>query len=59
MNRASPVEMRKSLVMVDELRKTGILFVPIPVLNTEDKDNLIHALDRRLEIIAAEVEESK
>lgn len=35
--RASPVEMRKALRLVDEMTKAGILFVPIPVLNKSEQ----------------------
>jgi len=39
--RCSPVEMRKNLEVVDELRKAGIDFVPIPVRDQDHKNELI------------------
>ena len=41
MNMCSPVEMRKNLDAVEELRKAGIDFVPIPVKDAVHKTDLI------------------
>lgn len=35
--KASPVEMRKALEIVDQYRKAGIMFVPIPVLSKDEE----------------------
>ena len=40
MNRASPVEMRKALVFAKTLSDQGILFVPVPVLDSDDHERL-------------------
>lgn len=40
MNRASPVDMRKALEIVQALKDAGILFVPIPVLNEAQQVHL-------------------
>ena len=47
--RTPPVEMRKNLDLVLELKLAGIDFVPIPIFNEEDKRNMISQLYRRLE----------
>jgi len=36
MKRATPVEMRQSLEIVEELKKAGIRFVAIPVINNAE-----------------------
>jgi len=41
--RASPVEMRKTLEIVDEFKKAGIKFIPIPILS-EDDSKLLGAI---------------
>ena len=51
MNRANPASMRKVLEMVNELKKAGILFMPIPVLNQDDACELLAKLEFRLEVL--------
>lgn len=51
MQKALPVELRKALEVVESLKKAGILFVPMPVLNTEDHGRLISDLRDRLELM--------
>ena len=48
MQRATPVQIRQSLEVVETLKKAGIRFVPIPVLNEEDFQTLISDLQYRL-----------
>lgn len=56
MNKASPVDLRKSLEMAKMLAQIGIRFVPIPVETEEEFQHLSGELSRRLEIFAAEAE---
>jgi len=35
--RASPVELRKALELAQQLAQAGILFVPVPVLDSQDQ----------------------
>lgn len=44
MDRASPVELRKALQCADTLAKSGIDFVPIPVISPEQKAELLDQL---------------
>ena len=56
MLKCSPVEMRKALIIVDELRKAGIEFVAVPVINSAHKAELIMQSDKVLEKLAEEFE---
>jgi len=38
--KTTSVEIRKTLELVELLKSNGILFVPMPVLNTEDQEKL-------------------
>jgi hypothetical protein len=51
MNKTSPVEMRKYLELVDAFKQAGIGFIPIPILNTDDKGELLADMSRRLSVI--------
>lgn len=51
MNRANPIDMRKSLKVADEFKKAGILFVPMPVLSKKDGDELCRESFRRMGIL--------
>lgn len=51
--RCSPVQMRKILVMVETMRRAGMEFVPVPVLNDQDRDKLMSIMAERLGAIAA------
>ncbi|PMN68397.1 DUF1382 family protein [Enterovibrio norvegicus] len=44
----SPVEMRKSLVLVEELVRSGIEFVPVPVLDADHRVKLLEEFDASL-----------
>ncbi|EOG7953871.1 DUF1382 family protein [Klebsiella aerogenes] len=59
MNRASPVDLRKSLEIANNLARIGIRFVPIPVATEEEFQVLSSVLSRKLEQIATEAEESE
>ena len=52
MNKASPVEMRKALEVVDCLKKQGIYFVPIPILSEGDRQLQLRRLGMRLNKLA-------
>ena len=54
MNRAIPADLRKSLAIAQAFAKGGIDFVPMPVINEEDKAAQVAELQRRLEQIEKE-----
>ena len=54
MKRASPVDLRKAKYLVEEFVRAGIDFVPIPVIDQDDKNELAMDLQRRLEKIEKE-----
>lgn len=55
MNKASVPELRKCLMLAKELISSGILFIPMPIVN--DEDELIIELQKRLNIIEKECDE--
>ena len=57
MDKATPEEMRKSLVTVDMFKKAGIKFIALPVIDDDDNIYLINELKRRLELIVEMCEE--
>lgn len=61
MNKASPVQLRKSLEVANALAKVGIRFVCMPVVDESDHANLAEQAAERLERLAiiAEAQESK
>lgn len=59
MNRASPVDLRKSLEIATNLAHIGIRFVPIPVETEEEFQTLAAELSRRLENMAVEAEKNE
>lgn len=46
--RASPVEIRKALDVARELAQAGILFVPVPVLDQQDKAQMEALLQNQM-----------
>ena len=56
MKRESPAEARKSKTIVDAFVKGGIAFIPMPVLNEDDRNYLVSEVDRRLEILEKEAD---
>ena len=56
MNRASSVDIRNALAVVNTLVNAGIDFVPIPVLSDEDKAILVRDVQMRLAQIENESE---
>lgn len=59
MNRASPVDLRKSLEIANRLALIGVRFVPIPVVSDEEFQALLSDLSMRLDQIAVEAEKSE
>lgn len=59
MNRASPVDLRKSIEISNHLAHIGIRFVPIPVATEEEFQTLATELSRRLEQMAVEAEKKE
>ncbi|MBX4738293.1 MULTISPECIES: DUF1382 family protein [Klebsiella] len=59
MNRASPVDLRKSLEIANRLALIGVRFVPIPVATEEEFQALAAELSRKLDQIAVEAEKSE
>ncbi|MEH4965251.1 DUF1382 family protein [Escherichia coli] len=59
MNRASPVDLRKSLEIATNLAHIGIRFVPIPVANAEEFQVLAAELSRKLEQMAVQAEKNE
>ena len=49
MKRANAVDLRKAKYLVEEFVRAGIDFVPIPVIDQDDKNELAMDLQRRLE----------
>ena len=54
MKRADPADLRKAKYLVEEFVRAGIDFVPIPVIDQDDKNELAMDLQRRLEQIEQE-----
>ena len=52
MNKATPVEMRKCLEIVDVFKKTGIRFVAMPVIDEDDHKKLVDQMQDRLSVFA-------
>ncbi|HHA1266389.1 TPA: DUF1382 family protein [Enterobacter bugandensis] len=59
MNRASPVDSRKSIEIANNLAHIGIRFVPIPVATEEEFQTLSAELTRRLKQMAVEAENNE
>lgn len=59
MNRASPVDLRKSIEIANYLARIGIRFVPIPVATDEEFQALAAELSRKLEQMAVEAEKDE
>lgn len=59
MNRASPVDLRKSLEIANRLALIGVRFVPIPVVSDEEFQALLSDLSMRLDQIAVEAEKNE
>lgn len=59
MKRANAVDLRKAKYLVEEFVRAGIDFVPIPVIDQDDKNELAMDLQRRLEQIEKETSNGK
>ena len=51
MNKATPVQMRTQLEIVNAFKKSGVLFIPIPALNHKDAENLTDMMVKRVELL--------
>ena len=54
MERATPAQSRRSLEIATELAKAGIAFVPVPVLDQDDRGKMLQLLSERLEQLEKE-----
>jgi hypothetical protein len=52
MNRASPTDLRKAIEVAQTYTKAGLWFVPVPVLNNQDFNQLVRQSDARLTLLA-------
>ncbi|MCE2009163.1 DUF1382 family protein [Enterobacter ludwigii] len=59
MNRASSVDLRKSIEIANHLAHIGIRFVPIPVATEEEFKTMASELSQRLEHMAVEAEKNE
>ena len=59
MNRCSPVEMRKNLELVDNLKLFGIDFVAIPVKDSSHKNSLMKLAKSTLDEILNDIEQKQ
>ena len=57
MERATPQQMRAALEIVDNFRKYGIHFVPVPVLNDDDATALAALSYQRLSDLEKQCED--
>ena len=51
MYKANPVDVRKTMLVVDSMEEAGMDFVPIPILNDEHKAMLVAELKRVMAIV--------
>lgn len=58
MKRAHPTSLRTALEAAQALAKTGVLFVPVPVLNTDDHVALSNQMIERLSQLEQQAEKS-
>jgi len=54
MKKATPEELKEMLDVIDSLVKSGIMFVPLPVLGETDLTALMKSLNERLEMLEME-----
>lgn len=54
--RANPADLRKCLEAADTMIKAGLQFVPMPVLDAEDRRKLIDQMQARLATLIEEAE---
>ncbi len=52
MERATPVELRRSMEAADAMKDSGLRFVPMPVIGEEDHKNLVLQMYEKLAKIA-------
>jgi hypothetical protein len=56
-HRANPEDLRKCLELAQTLAKSGIKFVPVPVVSDDDHVVLVQDVQRRLRLLEAQAEE--
>lgn len=59
MEKASPVQIRQCLQLVEQLKQAGIRFVPIPVFDDEDYYDLMQKLNRRIDRVERAVNDDR
>lgn len=56
MDRCKPTELRKAMIMVNEFKKVGIGFIPVPYTTEDEKLDLVVMAMAKLEGIEKEAE---
>jgi hypothetical protein len=56
MERANPAQQRKAIEMANKFVRHGIQFVPMPVLDSADLEQLVNQSQERIEQIAARLD---
>lgn len=59
MNKATSVEMRKSLELVQMMKQAGIPFIPMPYLSIDEHDQMVAQVHQKLKAIENMLEQEE